>query len=436
MGVSILDLYCGMGGLSLGFALAIEGASILGIDIETRATRTYNLNLCNLNCKAITEDVLKWSPDGEWDIVMGGSPCQPFSVANTSNKRGENHPLYPTFPRFFDIVLQVRPKVFLLENVKGLLTNRFKLAFDRQVSRVLELYNVKWKVLDASRYGVPQRRERLFVLGIRRDFDVKPSFPRETHAPEPYVCVDGTRIEKWVTVLEAIGDLMAKFPRDEGVIIPFDRVQEILSQKDEKHEPRIQRLDRPSYVVDTASLKTCNKVIMIPMTEYQRKHPPISLTEPSATIHSHLAKSARDGLLPIPEMVVIAGKTDIRAYFGAPSPTIANIGAGGPREGRPMVLSDPQTMCYRKLTVREALRLQSFPDWWCFPEDLPKSWKYKLVGEAVPPILAYRLAINLARLVGWKTREPTREVWQIPYFDRAFYDWFSIDSNTREDLYA
>lgn len=424
MGITILDLYCGMGGLSLGFSLAIRDTSVLGIDIEDRATRTYNLNLSSLGCRAITEDALKWSPDGEWDVVIGGSPCQPFSIANTSDKRGESHPLYPTFPRFFDIVMQVKPKVFMLENVKGLLTKRFKPILDNQISRTQEHYNVKWMVVDASRYGVPQKRERLVILGVKKDLRVTPSFPPETHAPESYIGVDGRRVEKWITVMEAIGDLLVKTAQDEMIMIPLNRVQKILSQKDEGHKPRIQQLDQPSYVLDTKSLTTSNKVIMIPMTGYQRKHPPLSLTEPSTTIHSHLAKTARDGLLPIPEMVVIASKTDVRTYSDLPSPTIINISAGGPCWGRPLVISDSQNMRYRKLTIREALRLQSFPDWWSFPEDLPKSWRYKLIGEAVPPILAYRLAIHVARLLGLETREPPRkEEWQIPYFHRSFHDY-------------
>jgi len=88
--MKILDLFCGMGGLSLGFALALRGTEILGLDID-----------------------------------IGGSPCQPFSIANIK-KRGKEHTLYPTFPQFFEIVLEVRPRAFLLENVKGLVTKTHK----------------------------------------------------------------------------------------------------------------------------------------------------------------------------------------------------------------------------------------------------------------------------------------------------------------------
>jgi DNA (cytosine-5)-methyltransferase 1 len=98
-GIRVLDLYCGMGGLSLGFTLALR-AGITGLDIDRWAVETYNLNLGRFGCKAAVQDVLKWEPEGDFDLVIGGPPCQPFSLANTK-RRGEDHPLFPTFPRFF-----------------------------------------------------------------------------------------------------------------------------------------------------------------------------------------------------------------------------------------------------------------------------------------------------------------------------------------------
>jgi DNA (cytosine-5)-methyltransferase 1 len=105
-------------------------------------------------------------------------------------------------------VLELKPKAFLLENVTGLTSKRHRHLLERQLERVKNEYRIAYKVLDASRYGVPQRRERLFVLGIRKDLGVVPSFPLETHAPEPRVTLDGRKIAKWVTVREAIGDLL------------------------------------------------------------------------------------------------------------------------------------------------------------------------------------------------------------------------------------
>jgi hypothetical protein len=77
------------------------------------------------------------------------------------------------------------------------------------------------------------------------------------------------------------------------------------------------------------------------------------------------------------------------------------------------------------------MRLQGFPDWWGFPENISTSKKYKLVGEAVPPILAYRIAVCLGKALSIPVKEPPREEdWGLPYFRRAFADYFSeVDEN-------
>jgi site-specific DNA-cytosine methylase len=149
---------------------------------------------------------------------------------------------------------------------------------------------------------------------------------------------------------------------------------------------------------------------------------PDSLDEPSRTISSHTVEGTKRETIVLPIMIVRAGKDDVREYRDSPSPTIMNIAAGGPRQGRPLVLDG---VAYRRLTVRECLRLQSFPDWYRFPEHISISKRYKLVGEAVPPILAYRLAVHIGKLLGLETREPPRqEEWQLPYFHRSFHDYF------------
>jgi len=89
--VKVLDLYCGMGGLSLGFVLGLEDAEILGLDIDKYAVETYNYNLNRLNAEAKVQDILRWEPRGEYDIIIAGSPCQPFSTANVKNG-AENTP--------------------------------------------------------------------------------------------------------------------------------------------------------------------------------------------------------------------------------------------------------------------------------------------------------------------------------------------------------
>jgi site-specific DNA-cytosine methylase len=139
----------------------------------------------------------------------------------------------------------------------------------------------------------------------------------------------------------------------------------------------------------------------------------MDLGRPSYTI----TEKHRSGqLVPIPPTTPAA--------MSRPSPVLvadARIYAAGRREHG----TDVQKGCYRRLIVRECLRIQSFPDWWRFPEHVSVSKRYRLVGEAVPPVFAYRLAVAVAKTLGLVTREPPREEeWQLPYFRRAFADYF------------
>jgi len=333
----VLDVYCGIGGLSLGFMLAVRDIEVTGVDIDRDAVEAYNYNLSKrFNARAVAANALEWKPE-KFDMVIGGSPCQPFSVA--SSRKGESHPLFPTFRRFFEIVSESEPAAFLFENVKGLLSRRFRHLFESQVSRLSGDYRVSWAVLDAADYGVPQRRQRLFAVGLRKDVDAVFRFP---HAQS-----------ERITVREALEDVMS-VPDLGGDIEAGDGM----------------------VFVDSRG-----NVVRIPWTKFQSKHPPIRLDSPAPTIMSHLAKSSRTGLLAIPN-------------------------------GR--------TVIYRRLTVRECLRLQSFPDWWEFPPSIPVSRRYKLAGEAVPPVMAYRLAVSLAEALKLKKRSPGKEDWDLPYFDKAF----------------
>jgi len=384
----ILDLYCGMGGLSLGFALAFQNVEILGLDIDRDTVRTYNFNLKRYNCRAEVKDVTKWNPRGEFDIVIGGPPCQPFSVANT-RRRGEKHPLFPTFPKFFDIVLEMRPLAFLFENVKGLVSSAFKSLFDKQISRIADLYAIKYTIIDTANYGVPQHRERLFVLGIRRDLGIVPSFPKPTHSKHKFISIDGKKQHKWVTLAEAIGDL---------IFTPLDNFSEHILLGDPKNTwecewgQRVMDLNSPSYTI--TEKHRCGQLIKITEHEIRtsnakfsetslNKHKPQDLSSPSKTIRANFYKVPPDAFVKFDNEVV------------------------------------------RRLTVRECMRLQSFPDWWRFPHGISLTKKYKMVGEAVPPIMAYRLAVHISKLLKIPAREPPkREDFDFPYFERAFADYF------------
>lgn len=385
--VKILDLYSGMGGLSLGFALAL-GAEIFGVDIDEDAVATYNRNLARYGAKSIRADVLKWEPDYEYDMIIGGVPCQPWSYANSlsRDKRGERHPLAPTLPRFFDIVAELKPKAFLMENVEGLYT-RYRHVLERELAKVKSEYHIALDVLDAADYGVPQHRRRLFIFGIRRDLGIKPSFPEPTHAEVPSVRLDGTAVRRWVTVRDAIGDLLA-IPPDNALCLTPEQVDAIRRRREdtERYFGRMEfpdPLDKPSRTIASTTLSGTKREttvihhVVTPGGIWQSSDwasREIPMDEPSYTI----VEKHRSGQL-------------VNAYG-----------------------------CYRKLSVREAMRLQSFPDWYAFPDGVSVSKMYRLVGDAVPSILAYKLAKHIGKLMGLRLKEPRLEDFQLPYFHLAF----------------
>ena len=182
----ILDLFAGCGGLSLGFEAA--GYETIGYEMDAAAAATYNKNLKG-KCNAIKLDLDFEYPHAE--IIIGGPPCQPFSVGGHQKGIEDSR---DGFPIFIDAVRKLKPKVFMFENVRGLLyTNRW--YFEMIIKELQKLgYIIDYKLLNAVNYGIPQNRERLFVFGHRAKFDF----------PKPHA--------RKVTVGEAIGDIMFTTP--------------------------------------------------------------------------------------------------------------------------------------------------------------------------------------------------------------------------------
>jgi len=391
-----------------------------------------------------------------WGITVHN--CQPYSLANTK-KRGKDHPLYPTLPRFFDIVLELEPKAFLMENVKGLVMRRHIHLLEEQLDRVRGEYRIAWRVLNSAYYGVPQRRERVFVLGIRKDLGIKPSFPTPTHAEEERVTLEG-KLYKWVTVREAIGDLL---------LIPPLNYPKKLIQTNPRHGKPID-INKPSRVVkvDGRGGDFTFDTILVPLTPEQveriirermdtvRHRAPMEfpdpLDKPSRTVSSHTVEGTKREtiVIPITEHVMTekGGWSNPRSDWGSrvmpedrPSFTITSKHMSGQLVEIPSAEWPSNTIAsntgknvkwahnsiivqgkYRRLMVRECMRLQSFPDWWSFPSNISISRKYKLVGEAVPPIMAYRLAVHIGKLLGLRTRDPNPKDFDFPYFNRSFPD--------------
>ncbi len=297
----VVDLFAGCGGLSLGFEAA--GYETIGYEFEENAVNTYNKNLKGV-CHLQRLDVGFDYPEA--DIVIGGPPCQPFSVFG--NQR-EMEDARDGFPIFIDAVKQIQPKVFLFENVRNLAYSH-KWYFDLIRESLGKLgYIIEFKCLNAVNYGVPQNRERMIVVGHKSAF----RFPAMQ--------------QKKVTVGEAIGDLIDSVQDESKILTPRqDEYIAVYEKKSDCINPRDLYPDRPARTLTCRNLAGCT-------SDMQR----------------------------------------VRL-----------------KDGR------------RRLVVREAARLQSFPDWFEFTGTETK--QFNQIGNAVPPLLAYQLALQVRETYALPTK--------------------------------
>lgn len=174
-----IDLFSGAGGLSLGLMQAGWDVRI-AVEYEATAVETHKKNMPDV--LHVCDDVREVdfaSYRGEIDLVAGGPPCQPFSV---SGKQMGHLDVRDMVPEFIRAVREIKPRAFLMENVNGLTTSRFMPYLEKKLDELRDLeYDVHWRVLNAADYGVPQKRLRLFVVGL--PVGTPFSFPNPTHGP-------------------------------------------------------------------------------------------------------------------------------------------------------------------------------------------------------------------------------------------------------------
>ncbi len=193
----VLDLYCGVGGFSLGFKQ--EGYKVYGIDINPEYLRVYKKYIGPTIQHDLSKVIyyneedyhgelgvknsdsimaLNWKFEkiglrGNIDVIIGGSPCEPFSRVNTL-RRMEDHPLFPTMPNFFFMVWEILPKVFIYENVPEVARSPYFWYWIEELRYSIYTktgYDIIIGIVDYSKYGIPLKRRRLFVIGSRTGFD-------------------------------------------------------------------------------------------------------------------------------------------------------------------------------------------------------------------------------------------------------------------------
>jgi len=184
----VISLFSGCGGSSLGYQMA-GGKILLAVEWDKNAVQIYKLNFPNTSIyygdikNLSIDEILKITKlkIGELDILDGSPPCQGFSIAGKRKFDDTRNYLYKEYIR---ILNGLKPKVFVMENVSGLIQGKMKLIF-AEIMKELKLsgYNVKCKLMNTMYYGVPQSRKRVIFIGVRNDLGIEPSYPKPKTVP-------------------------------------------------------------------------------------------------------------------------------------------------------------------------------------------------------------------------------------------------------------
>jgi DNA (cytosine-5)-methyltransferase 1 len=368
-----IDLFAGAGGLSLGFEQAgFDIAAAVELDPVHCATHEFNFPYSATICASVADltgesiRARAGLEDRDIDAVFGGAPCQGFSMIG---KRAFEDPRNQLVFHYVRIVRELRPKYCVFENVKGLTLGKHA-EFLAQLIAALDAAGydaaLPYRVLNAADFGVPQDRRRLFLLGTRRGLPM-PHYPESA--------------EERTTVWDAIGDLpdADRFP----VLSATDAVRAIWTTK-ALYARRLRGL-----VADPSDYG------------YPREHDPDLLSSSLRTEHTPLSRS-RFGATghgvaePVSRLhklnpngvsnTLRAGTDSARGAFTSPRPI--------------------HPFLPRVVTVREAARLHSYPDWFRFHST--KWHGFRQIGNSVPPLLGRSVAAEIVKALGVEPTKPKK----------------------------
>ena len=363
---SVIDLFSGCGGFSVGFEAA--GFKITkAVEFDKQIAQTYAANhrgtllYVDDNGNVDNEHYFK---EGEAPIIVGGPPCQGFSMAG-ARIRGNSFlddPRNYLFKHYVNVVKIVRPKVFVLENVKGILTmkggeifNEIVRTFSSPETFSGDRYYLHYRVVKAVEYGIPQRRERVVVIGcLNQDFDINELFEQtrlEIIHQDPHFFDS-------VSVWDAIGDLGT--PNEKGTVVTDSK----------RMSPYALYLNKGEKTTDNHVATHHSQLAERRMKQVHGGENWTVLKDNIKSVHS----GAYGRLLPD------APSTTITTRFDTPS---------GGRFTHPV--ED------RTITPREAARIQSFPDKFTFYGS--RTSICKQIGNAVPPKMAFFLATLVKHLI-------------------------------------
>lgn len=340
-----LDLFCGCGGLSLGFKQA--GFDIVaGIDNDPEALQTFALNFKNSTafCTDISKNSeIPFTELGEIDVILGGPPCQGFSIAG---KRQADDPRNLLSDAYIDIVRRLNPKAIVIENVPNIL-NMANGKFRENITRQLEALGFKVSIekLNSADFGVPQNRRRVFFIATKKDYIWSSE-------------IELLKTNRIITCREALDDLPT--------------LNDTLGQEKQDY-------------------------IKKPQNEFQAL-----MRSKSTHVYNHISvdhkESTKNTIAQVPD-----GGNYKDLPLSLQSTRKVNIAWTRMNSNKPCFTIDAGHNHHfhyeqnRVPTVRECARIQSFPDHFLFVGK--RTSQYRQVGNAVPPLIAEKLGTLIKGLI-------------------------------------
>lgn len=375
-GLKLASLFCGAGGVDLGFRSAGWELAYAN-DYNAEAARSFALNLGHQpevgDVRAVKGDRI-----GKVDVLTGGFPCVTFSTAGA--RAGVNDDIHgKLYLEMCRVISEVQPRIFVAENVRGMLSANGGAAVKLVLAAFLRMgYRTAYELVNMAEHGVPQTRERVIFVGVRNDcWQGAFRFPSPTHRLAKEKRRERMTLPPAVSLREAIGDLPA----------PSDAELNPHGARNFASAMRAASSEAPSPTVLATLEGSDAPFVMMPGDAHHKREGGLGISgyhnsQPRPdSAPSHPMVSSGPGVL-----VFAARNPDFHNPPLAADEPCVTMTAGGQSELA-------STSGWRRMTARECARVQSFPDWYTFLETQADA--YRQIGNAVPPLYARKLALAI-----------------------------------------